>query len=173
MVYINDLYNNMIETDGVFIPFIPAISRGMLPDREIPNTSILVLDRLAMSQLKLSANAKVLYKTTNENLYLVEIPHEERWLESIVGGVVESTLTKGTPAYIRLFGGETSSVQKVSVDIELLAESEIIIQLDQQKYLFTLPACRDIYEIELPSPAQYVIISCADSDINFYGYSLE
>lgn len=168
MVYVNDLFNRMLNGQGVYTPFVPGEIRGDIPDRETADTELILIDRDAFTQMKLAPSATVVKQT--DYMTLVRIQKGERWLDSMSGGMIIGELSAGTDACFATFE-EKGTHQKIRIDLELPVESKVRIRTENAgTFEFTLPAGRDQYSVDLP-PVDGVIALCVmDSDAVIHGY---
>ena len=102
-VSLNDLFNHLYDTKGIYVPFIPDGLRGNIPVRETPDTDTIFLDPTSYAMLKLSENAEHL--TFNEDgLHLVKITDKnERWLDWVIGNTENLYLEAGNTGILLIF----------------------------------------------------------------------
>ena len=168
MIYVNDLFNHMIENLGVYAPFVPGTVRGDIPDRQTADAELILVDRDVRTQIHLSPSATVVAETPY--LTLIRVQRGERWLDSMAGGMVNKTLSVGSNAYFAIFE-EAPAYSTLKIDLELSADTKIRINSEKAgTFEFTLPAGRDSYEIGFPTGDRLVCLSSPEADIVIHGY---
>lgn len=168
MVYVNDLFNHMMENGGVYAPFVPGTVRGDIPDRETADAELILVDKNVRTQIHLSPSATVVAE--NPYLTLIRIQRGQRWLDSMAGGISNKTLSVGSNAYFAIFE-EKPAYSALKIDLELSAETKIRLNTEKSgTFEFTLPAGRDSYEIGFPAGDRLVCLSAPEADIVIHGY---
>lgn len=168
MVYMSDLYNQMVASGGVYRPFVPGMLRGDIPDRETADAELILIDRDARPQLLLSDAATVVRE--NEYMTLVRVPRGERWLNGISGGMIARQLSAGTSAYFALFD-EGSAYSTLKIDLELSGETKLRVYTERSDtYEFTLPEGRDSYNIGFPAGDLRICLCAPEADIIIHGF---
>ena len=171
MCYVNDLYNNMMHQGGRYVPFVPNTQRGAIPANMTPDTDLIVMDTNSFHQIQLSDSASVLANTPL--LKAIRITPGERWLDSMMGGIVEgNVLRKGTTLNIVLFNEELSSGKgQLKFDIDVDQETELILTIEGRKpNVFTVPDYRDTYTMDIPKGATWITIVLPNSSAHLYSY---
>ncbi len=172
MVYVNDLFNNVNRTGGVYEPFMPALQRGTIPRNMTPDTDLFVIDKGAMSHLVLSDKADYLTEDSNLNMQIVRIPRGEIWADAFLAGPIGGEVSRDTPCYIRLFAEKYRQGDvKVTLELDLETDTEFIISAGDVPYSFTLPAGRDTYHVTLP-PADMVSFQAKDCDMKVLSFGV-
>lgn len=172
MVYVNDLFNNMVASDGVYTPFMPAVQKGVTPDRLTPDTRLVVIDRIAYSQMKLAEDVEILTPDEHD-MYAVMLPADGRWLDSMMGGVIGNVLPKDTACVIAIYDEQLLDASlKLSFDMELPTASAINVILGTTVYSLDLPAGRDTYNLDVGKQMKVIRIIVKDCDATIYGYDL-
>ena len=171
MCYVNDLYNNMMHQGGYYVPFVPNTQRGAIPVNMTPDTDLIVMDTNSFHQIQLSDSAKVIASTPL--LKAIRITPGERWLDSMMGGIVEgNVLRKGTTLNIVLFNEELSGGKgQFKFDIDVDEETDLILTIEGRKpQVFTVPDYRDTYTMDIPTGATWITIVLPNSSAHLYGY---
>ena len=173
MVYINDLYNRTIQSDGVYLPFVPDIQRGTIPQYMTPDTDLLVIDRDAMVNLALSD--RVVRETQDDTLFMqvIRIPRGERWVDAFLGGPLGGAVKKNTACHIYLFREEfRQQPVKVSLNLEFEEDTALIVSFGDTSYSFDLPAGKDTYSITVPDPTEVISFRAKDSDMIVHSFRI-
>ena len=171
MCYVNDLYNNMMHQGGYYIPFVPNTQRGAIPANMTPDTDLIVMDTNSFHQVQLSDSASVIASTPL--LKAVRITPGERWLDSMMGGIVDgNVLRKGTTLNIVLFNEELSNGKgQLKFDIDVDEETDLILTIEGRKpQVFTVPDYRDTYTMDIPKGATWITIVLPSSSAHLYSY---
>ncbi len=171
MCYVNDLYNNTMQTGGVYIPFVPNTQRGAIPFYKTPDTDLIVMDTNSFHQVQLSDSAELIASTPL--LKAVRITKGEPWLDSMMGGIVDgNVLRRGTTLNIVLFNEELSSGRgQFKFDIEVDEETDLILTIEgMNPQVFTVPDYRDTYTMDIPKGASWITIVLPNSSAHLYGF---
>lgn len=168
IVYINDLFNRMVSSGGVYVPFVPEELHGDIPGNLTPDCSLILLDRDALSQIQLSDSASVIAGTST--MTLVRITPGERWADSVLGGPVGTKVAAKAPAWFISFDGKAH--QTLVVDLELAEETQVVISGPEISGLsFTLPAGRDTYRIGIGGAGRVCITPGCNAVIRSYSFA--
>ena len=171
MCYVNDLYNNMMHQGGYYVPFVPNTQRGAIPANKTPDTDLIVMDTNSFHQIQLSDTASVIASTPL--LKAIRITPGERWLDSMMGGIVDgNVLRRGTTLNIVLFNEALSSGRgQLKFDIDVDEETDLILTIEGRKpQVFTVPNYRDTYTMDIPKGATWITIVLPNSSAHLYGY---
>lgn len=164
IVYINDLYNNMQRTKGVYVPFLPDAIHGDKPDRLTDDVSLMLMDRDAVTHVELSPAAEIVCE--NRLMTLIRFTPGERCFDSMLGGPVGRQLPANTNAYFLDFRETGSPV--LAVSMTFTEPTQVVITAGGSSYSFDLPAGTDTYRIST-NGAQQVCLS-ADKPVTIDSY---
>lgn len=174
MVYVNDLFNNTIKSDGIYEPFVPDVQRGTIPQYPTNDVSVFAIDKDAMRQLLLSEITVDLTKDTSTNIRVVSFQKGKRWVDAFLGGPVASEVKQGAVCYIKIFNPEWKSrTLTVSLELDIIDPTSFIIDTGDGSFSFDLPAGKDTYTISLTSPTDSVSFYTKDSDFNILSFRIE
>ena len=172
MVYINDLFNKTVESEGVYEPFVPSAQRGTVADSLTPDCRYIAMDKDAYGHLELADGVQAT-ATDNGSMYLIELPEEGRWVDSIMGGPIRTLLQQGKACVIADFDETRKGVPvTLSIHMDLHEDSTVVVSVNDKRISFELPAGEDTYKIDFPDSADKYIVTIENCDANIYGYEL-
>ena len=167
----NDLFNSLVNSDGVYRPYVPSIPlRGTVVTQSLPDTELLVMDDAVFNLLKPSANANV---TSSALLYAVRIRPGERWLDSMIGNLQNYTLAKDTPGILIIFDEEAQK-RPMRLRMKILCDRDALLTVRtgfEERTVSLVPGTQWA-EIGFDVPASALNFFCTDADIDVYAYEL-
>ena len=172
-VSVNDLFVKAVDSQGVYMPFVPPAQRGMIPEYETPDTDMILMDKAAALQIMLADGAEIL-NPEGEYLFAVRIPRDKPWMDSLLGGPLNGIAAKGESCYIKLFNQQyTAGPIAITVDIELNTPSEFQVYTNKTNYTsFHFPAGRNSYTLSIASPSDVIRFVAPDSEMRIYDYQI-
>lgn len=171
-VELNDLFNHTYEAGGRYEPFIPWAMRGRISDRLTPQTNLLVMEPTAFSMVKLNENAK-LTATPSNQLFLIEMPQEGIWADSIIANVEQNTLEAGESGVLYVFNKALVSgglTVRMEISAKESAELEFFSNTETRKKEIT--EGRNWYEFAFGSSQDAYNFICAEKDLTIHRYEL-
>ncbi len=174
MVSVNDLYNNTLQSDGIYEPFLPSVQRGTIPQNLTPDMDLFVVDKGALNHLILSDSIQWETEDPSLNMQVLSIPQGERWVDAFLGGPVNGKLGSNTAGYISLFKEEyRQHCVTVHLEIDISNDTEFVVGFGDQAFSFNLPAGRDTYVIRLSAPTDTISFVAKDSELRIISFSVE
>lgn len=173
-VKLNDVFNHMYASKGVYVPFVPDGLRGNIPDRETPDTDTILLDPTAYAMMGLSANTEHL--TYNEDgLHLVRILNkQERWLDWVIGNTTNTILEAGDTGILLVFD-ENLLQSPMTFRFQAKVDSDVVFSIfsDRETKTLQLEAGLHEYEVTFQDPQNAYNFETLSSDLRFYRCDLE
>lgn len=174
MVYVNDLFNNTVKSEGIYEPFVPDVQRGIIPQYPTDDISVFAIDKDALRQLLLSDNTADLTKDASTNIRVVFFRKGERWVDAFLGGPMAGEVKQGSICYIKVFNPEWKSrTLTVSLELDIKNATSFIIDAGDGTFSFNLPAGKDTYTINLTSPTDGISFYAKDSDFSVLSFRIE
>ena len=174
MIYINDLYNNTMQSDGIYEPFLPAVQRGTIPQNLTTDTDLFVVDKGALSHLMLSDSVQWETQDRSLNMQVLKIPQGERWVDAFLGGPVNGKLESNTTGFISLYKDEYRQNKVIiSLKMEIVSDTQLVGRFGDQAYSFDLPAGTDTYSIRLNQPTDTMTFVAKDSELRIVSFDVQ
>jgi len=172
-VALNDLFNHLYEAKGAYIPFVPQMMRGNVPDRPTPDTDTIVMDASVYSMLKLSDNTSHLSINPNR-LHLVKILDRSKpWVDCVMGNVSSNVLAAGDTGILVIFN-ESYLSGPLTVHMKIYSEQGTSATMFSNVETHTLqlePGLHE-YDVVFSNPQNAYNFIADSGDIRIDGYDI-
>ena len=122
----DQLFVKLIESDGVYVPFVPIDQPPNLQCHETPATDTFLLGQTVAAQMELSAGAQV--QTTAHGTYtMVKVPEGGRLADSMIYGVDHAIFSPDTDGYLAIFDPDRSVGGKVKLRIRAYGSGTLTV----------------------------------------------
>lgn len=156
----DDFVRNIQENNGVYVPFVPASTRGMTAVRKTPDTDTLVVDENVFQNIHFSDNATT-YISTYNSFEIVVFRQGERIVDSVLTGSRYPAVEADSPCRLRVYN-ETLIGRPVKVRLEIESAADQTLEFSTDGTGFhTIPVTAGRYWYDLSvgtGTAEYTII---------------
>ena len=166
-VTIDQMFVQMEETDGVYIPFTPVEQSPNVNNHETPDTDLFVLGMTIAEHMELNKSVEV-EKTKNGHFTIARIQPSERWVDTMMFGLDDNSLYTGVPGYIHIFDESRNMDGKVTITVT--AAGNGILVIDGEKIAVSGKA--ETFEVSLPFK-KVLPISAENGTVQILGYSTQ
>lgn len=154
-VTIDQMYVKALETDGVYVPFVPEEQAPNAFNHETTDTDKFLLGLYISQHLELNESVKT-QVTKNGYFTLAQIIPGERWVDSMMYGLDRCWLYPEEKGYITVLDENRIRDGKVTLHIRaagggtlMIDDTEIPVQLEMTEYTVSVP-----YQRYIPMTAQ-------------------
>lgn len=171
-VTMNDLFNRLYASGGVYAPFVPVASSGTTPSRLTPDTDTMVMD-MDVYDLMATAPGVGHFSTVQDTYHVVTFQRGQRLADSMIGNVAKYTLPAGQKGIIAVFDPAlAASPLTVRLEVSVSAEATVTCLNSASALETTIGAGRQFVEFPFDAAAAAFNFSCSAGDMMVYGYEL-
>ena len=163
----NQFYVEILQTKGVYVPFVPIDQSPNINCHATPETEYFVLGQTIAEHIELNPSVKI-RKTKNGLYTFAQIVPGERMVDSMLHGLDRNTLPKGKKGLLSVFDETRIHDGSISVQIQASGNGRLkiadeIIQLSENPatYTVTVP-----YALSIP-------VTALDGDVQIITYTTE
>lgn len=169
-VALNILSNELLETDGVYRPFLPKETRGNQAKLLTPDTDTLVMDFTAFDLVKLSKHARA---EDYNALKIVRFTPGENLFDSIISNVHKQILSPSVTGILLVFGEEyLKGPVRIRFDIESDTEQTFSIFNTRKLHQIPLEKGRSWYEVTFDKPEDAYNFKVDQQNIRLHEYQM-
>lgn len=173
-VKLNDMFNQLYATQGVYQPFVPEGQRGNIATLPTPQTDILFMDATVYYMLKLAEDNTSHFTENREALHLVKITDTSKpWLDAIVGNTTNTILSAGDTGILLIFNDRyLQSPCTMKFTIKCDQPTNLKFFSNYEAKMIPLEAGMHEYEFTFDKPANAYNFEAETGDIRLYGFDL-
>ena len=173
IVYTNDFINCLQCNDGVYVPYIPEIMRGMKSVRETTDTDTIVMDLNSFNNIQLSRNASAYSPYDRQSIYVIQFEKGKRMVDSTLSNLTQKTLAPNKPGIILLFDEkEYGYPVTIKLEIESTTTQTMTINSTHELYTVDLSPGRTWYEVKFNRAEEAFNFQVTDASIKVHAYSI-
>ena len=164
-VTIDQMFIQMEETDGVYVPFKPVEQSPNVNNHETPDTDVFVLGMTIAEHLELDESVDA-EKTKNGHFTIARIEPSRRWVDSMMYGLDDNALYPGISGTIHIFDEDRNIDGKVTINLTVSGNG--ILSVGEER--ITVSGQNQTYEVTIPY-RKMIPVSAENGTIQILGYS--
>lgn len=174
VVYTNDFINCLQENNGVYVPYVPELMRGVKSVKETKDVQTLVVDYNSYPFMRFSQHTTVESPFERKTIFVVRFTSGDRIVDSTLSNLTQKTLVPKKPGIILLYD-ETRYGHPITIklEIESIITQTMTINSTHELYSVDLSAGRAWYEVTFNSAEEAFNFQVADASIMVYAYTIE
>jgi len=160
----------MCSTNGVYRPFVPVDQSPNIGNGLTPDTDTFILGMTIAEHLELSQNVEA-QKTTNGHFTVVGLTPGERWVDTMMRGLNDNTLTPERNATIYMFNPDRFDSGTYTLNITAYAkngETDMTVKAGGSQTTIRLSGTAQTYAIELPVETTTISVVGGNAEILSY-----
>lgn len=171
---LNDMFNYLYQTKGVYQPFLPQGQRGNIPAEMTPDTDTLVMDATVYCVLKLAEENTVHYAENEDALHLVKIADRTKpWLDAVIGNTTNTILAEGEKGILLIFNERyLQSPCTMTFRIRCNQPAKLSMYSNAEYKTIELEPGLHEYEMTFDHPMDAYNFMADAGDIRLYGFDL-
>ena len=162
----DQIFVQMMETEGVYSPFIPEKQSPNVNNHLTWDTDMFVLGMTIAEHLELSESILSAEQTEHGHFTVVRIDPSNRWVDSMMYGLDDNSLYPGVEGYIRVFDDDRNMCGFLHVTITAAGNGYLCIG-DQR---ITLAEQKQTYECTVPF-SKMIKITAEEGTAQIFTYS--
>lgn len=161
-----DFRNNIIQNEGVYVPFVPSSARGMNAVLETPDVETIIVDEKIYPYIQFSANTSSFVSADN-SFRVVHFVRSERLVDSIMNQMNSQTYS------LRVYNkGWLYTPVKIRVEMESQKAQDLVISAGNS-YTVQLSEGRFWYDFNIQNPVDEYIFTAQNNQITIYNYEIQ
>lgn len=166
-----DFFNQLGQTDGSYVPFVPAEYRATKPTYHTPDVDTLVLPASLYHAIAFTSYTSV--EVVDDVYYIVTFDKEKPLIDCIVGNIFNNTLAPGSTAVMRICNAAyLEQPLSIRFDIESAVSQEFHIHSDTESGSINLAPQRAYYVATFREPMPTYNFSVDQQSVIIHGYEL-
>lgn len=160
----------MCASGGVYRPFVPVDQSPNIGNGSTPDTDTFILGMTIAEHLELSEYVDA-QKTTNGYFTIVRLTPGKRWVDTMMRGLNDNTLTPDRNATIYMFNPDRFDTGTYTLNITAYAkngETDMTVSAGGSQTTIRLSNTAQTYAIELPVDTTVVSVSGGNAEILSY-----
>ena len=173
-VRLNDMFNHLYETRGVYCPFLPEEQRGTVTTQMTPDTDTILMDQSVYDMLKRSEENTSHVASGDGTLHLVKIHDKTKpWLDAVIGSTKNFVLAEGDKGILLIFN-ERYLQSPCTLTIRIKSEAGGLFQIYSNNEIKTqeLQTGLHEYQIIFERLADAYNFETDSGEIRLYGFDL-
>ena len=167
-----DFYNNINQSGGVYVPFLPVEERGILSATMTDDVDVIVADKTVYPLIEFSENVQGAF-SDYESFFVGRFDKGTRIVDSVMINVEKLTLLQNAKAAICVFKDEyLNHPLIIRMDIESPVEQDMDFASKNESFTGHLAEGRATYEIPISKPSEQYVFSVKDSSVTIYTYEI-
>ena len=167
-VTMDQIFVSTMETDGVYVPFVPMDQKPNVNNHETPDTDKFLLGMTIAEHMELSEYVRRVRKTSHGYFTLIEIDRSQRWVDTMMYGLDANALYPDVTGYIQIYDDSRNIDGYVHLSITASGGGALIVGSER----IELGQRAQTYEITVPYMAM-IPFNTDGGTVQIYTYSTE
>ena len=164
----DQIFVSTMETDGVYVPFVPMDQKPNVNNHETPDTDKFLLGMTIAEHMELSEYVRRVRKTSHGYFTLIEIDRSQRWVDTMMYGLDANALYPDVTGYIQIYDDSRNIDGYVHLSITASGGGALIVGSER----IELGQRAQTYEITVPYMAM-IPFNTDGGTVQIYTYSTE